>query len=45
MEYLGGGEIKWKEGDQPVLSLDQSRRIMRDAILGLEYRESSCLSF
>lgn len=40
MEYLGGGEIKWRNGkDEPTLTLAQTRRIMRDAILGLEYRE------
>lgn len=39
MEYLGGGEVKWRnEADQPILTLEQSRRIFRDAILGLEYR-------
>lgn len=39
MEYLGGGEIKWRnEHHQPVLQVDQCRRICRDVILGLEYR-------
>uniref|UniRef100_A0A0W0EUM7 Putative other/CAMKK/ELM protein kinase n=1 Tax=Moniliophthora roreri TaxID=221103 RepID=A0A0W0EUM7_MONRR len=38
MEHLGGGEIKYTNGEnQPILTVDQSRRIMRDAILGLEY--------
>ncbi|KAJ7592686.1 kinase-like protein [Mycena floridula] len=38
MEFLGGGEISWKDNDEkPILSVDQSRRIIRDAILGLEY--------
>ncbi|KAF8554445.1 kinase-like protein [Imleria badia] len=38
MEYLGGGEIKWRnEHHQPVLQVDQCRRICRDVILGLEY--------
>jgi SNF1-activating kinase 1 len=42
MEYLGGGELKWKNSrDEPVLTVDQSRRICRDVILGLEYRQSS----
>lgn len=41
MEYLGGGEIKWHDGNyHPVLTLSQSRRILRDTVLGLEYRES-----
>ncbi|KAF9446158.1 kinase-like protein [Macrolepiota fuliginosa MF-IS2] len=38
MEYLGGGEIKWRtDNEEPTLTLAQTRRIMRDAILGLEY--------
>ena len=43
MEYLGGGEIKWmtgKESPRPTLAVEQTRRIMRDAILGLEYLHS-----
>lgn len=44
MEYLGGGEVKWKnEQHQPILTVEQTRRIMRDAILGLEYRTPSPL--
>ncbi len=43
MEFLGGGEIKWRDSNSnPVLRVDQSRRICRDVILGLEYRPS-CL--
>jgi len=39
MEFLGGGEIKWRDSkSSPVLRVDQSRRICRDVILGLEYR-------
>ncbi|KAG6917716.1 hypothetical protein DXG01_001367 [Tephrocybe rancida] len=38
MEYLAGGEVKWtNEHHQPILSYDQTRRIIRDAVLGLEY--------
>ncbi|OBZ66315.1 Serine/threonine-protein kinase ssp1 [Grifola frondosa] len=38
MEYLGGGEIKWRTAnDEPVLRVEQTRRICRDVILGLEY--------
>ncbi|OAX42734.1 kinase-like protein [Rhizopogon vinicolor AM-OR11-026] len=39
MEYLSGGEIKWRNEQQnePVLQVDQCRRICRDVILGLEY--------
>ena len=39
MEFLGGGEIKRRDSkSNPVLRVDQSRRICRDVILGLEYR-------
>ncbi|RXW20703.1 hypothetical protein EST38_g5160 [Candolleomyces aberdarensis] len=38
MEYLGGGEVKWRnDHSEPVLSVAQTRRIIRDAVLGLEY--------
>ncbi|KAG5350246.1 hypothetical protein C0989_011950 [Termitomyces sp. Mn162] len=38
MEYLAGGEVKWTNAqNQPILSYDQTRRIIRDAVLGLEY--------
>ncbi|EIM91581.1 kinase-like protein [Stereum hirsutum FP-91666 SS1] len=38
MEFLGGGEIKWRDKDgNPLLRVDQSRRIIRDVVLGLEY--------
>jgi [calcium/calmodulin-dependent protein kinase] kinase len=38
MEYLGGGEVKWMNSDhEPIQTVDQSRRIIRDVILGLEY--------
>ncbi|KAF9070302.1 kinase-like domain-containing protein [Rhodocollybia butyracea] len=41
MEYLGGGEIQYTTnaggGPRPVLTVEQTRRIIRDAILGLEY--------
>ena len=41
MEYLGGGEVLWKGPHKnPLLTIDQTRRIMRDAVLGLEYRSS-----
>ena len=38
MEYLEGGEIKWRGQDRPILTLGQTRRIVRDVLLGLEYR-------
>ena len=42
MEYLAGGSIQWQsEWKEPLLSLPQTRRIMKDAILGLEYRKLS----
>ncbi|KAI0034763.1 kinase-like domain-containing protein, partial [Vararia minispora EC-137] len=38
MEYLAGGEVKWRdENKNPILTVDQIRRICRDVILGLEY--------
>ncbi|KAF5374043.1 hypothetical protein D9757_010051 [Collybiopsis confluens] len=40
MEYLGGGEIQYTNPTNPgtpVLTVEQTRRVMRDAILGLEY--------
>ena len=39
MEYLSGGEIKWRTpSEEPALRVDQTRRICRDVILGLQYR-------
>ncbi|KAF9465010.1 kinase-like domain-containing protein [Collybia nuda] len=38
MEFLAGGPIQWSNTQhQPVLSIQQTRRIIRDVILGLEY--------
>ncbi|KAJ4483313.1 other/CAMKK/ELM protein kinase [Lentinula aciculospora] len=39
LEYLAGGEIQWRNGseDSPILTVEQSRRIFRDATLGLQY--------
>lgn len=38
MEYLDGGEVNWRNSnDEPILKVEQSRRIIRDAVLGLEY--------
>ncbi|KAF9463947.1 kinase-like domain-containing protein [Collybia nuda] len=38
MEYLAGGEVKWRDDrNRPILSVEQTRRIIRDAVLGLEY--------
>lgn len=44
MEYMGGGEVKWNDGadvPRPILTIWQTRRIMRDVLLGLEYRQST----
>jgi SNF1-activating kinase 1 len=38
MEYLAGGPVQWcTPDDTPLLTLSQTRRIMRDVILGVEY--------
>jgi len=38
MEYCAGGPIQWAtESKEPILCLEQIRRIMRDVIVGLEY--------
>jgi serine/threonine protein kinase len=42
MEFCGGGEVKWRTSDyKPKLSLLQTRHILRDISLGLEYRASA----
>jgi len=39
MENLAGGPVEWTDNtNKPILTLSQIRRIMRDTILGLEYR-------
>lgn len=41
MEYLGGGPVQWcTTEDTPLLTLSQTRRIMRDVVLGIEYLHS-----
>ncbi|KAF8161179.1 other/CAMKK/ELM protein kinase [Crassisporium funariophilum] len=38
MEYLAGGPVEWCNADhRPILKLQQTRRILRDTILGMEY--------
>ncbi|KAF9421640.1 hypothetical protein BGZ76_003960 [Entomortierella beljakovae] len=38
LEYMEGGEVRWKDvDDKPILSLDDARAIFRDIVLGLEY--------
>jgi len=40
LEYCEKGEIKWKSGEGgPALTLSETRRIFRETLLGLEYRE------
>jgi hypothetical protein len=39
MEYCSGGPVQWAtENGEPTLRLEQTRRIMRDVVVGLEYR-------
>lgn len=41
LEYCDGGELKWKDRfGQPYLSLDETRKIFRDTLLGLAYCRS-----
>jgi len=41
MEYLEGGPVEWCSAEnRPLLSLAQTRRIIRDVILGLEFMHS-----
>ncbi|KAJ3865643.1 other/CAMKK/ELM protein kinase, partial [Lentinula novae-zelandiae] len=39
LEYLAGGEIQWRNETEnsPILTVEQSKRIFRDATLGLQY--------
>ncbi|KIY66873.1 kinase-like protein [Cylindrobasidium torrendii FP15055 ss-10] len=37
LEHLSGGPVQWEHNGRPALTLDQSRRVLRDVILGLEY--------
>lgn len=38
LEYCEGGEVKWKtDAGHPLLTVEQSRVIFRDIVLGLEY--------
>lgn len=42
LEYCAGGELQWKDKhSRPTLSLNETRRVFRDTLLGLEYRELS----
>ncbi|KAJ6620039.1 kinase-like domain-containing protein, partial [Mycena sp. CBHHK59/15] len=37
MEYMAGGELQWQENGKPCLTMDQTRRCVRDVVLGLQY--------
>lgn len=38
LEYLEKGEIKWRDkNNQPILTVDKIRPMIRDVVLGLEY--------
>ncbi|KAH7341912.1 kinase-like protein [Rhizoctonia solani] len=42
LEHMPGGELKWRSGppdvpDHPLLTVERSRRVFRDTLLGLEY--------
>jgi serine/threonine protein kinase len=38
LEYVERGEIKWRDkNNQPILTVDQVRPMIRDVVLGLEY--------
>lgn len=38
LEYMSGGEVRWKdERGFPTLTVSETRTIMRDVVLGLEY--------
>lgn len=41
MENLRGGKIQWQDETtkEPLLTVEQSRRIFRDCVVALEYRE------
>lgn len=44
MEYIAGGTVEWADADHlPLLTLSQTRRVVRDVILGLEFREASLI--
>ncbi|KAI7864198.1 kinase-like domain-containing protein [Spinellus fusiger] len=37
LEYMRGGEILWRNKDEPRLSVDRVRSIFRDVVSGLDY--------
>ena len=36
---MPGGQVEWTKNDEPLMTVDDSRRAFRDVVLGLEYRE------
>lgn len=40
LEYMPGGQIEWAVDNKPLMTVDESRRVFRDVVLGLEYRKS-----
>jgi len=39
LEYTESGEIEWRDDqEQPVMTVDEARRIFRDIVNGLDYR-------
>lgn len=37
---MPGGQVAWTMNDEPVMTVDETRRVFRDVVLGLEYRTS-----
>lgn len=35
---MPGGQIEWSRDDEPTMKVEQTRRVFRDVVLGLEYR-------
>ncbi|KAG6916675.1 hypothetical protein DXG01_005899 [Tephrocybe rancida] len=46
MEYLSGGPVQWKDDEEmPILLVAETRRVIRDVILGLEHRRRIAFGF
>ena len=44
LEYCEGGELRFKDSaSRPTLTLEETRNVFRDTLLGLEYRKSATL--
>jgi serine/threonine protein kinase len=40
LEYTESGEIEWRDSqDQPVMTVNEARKIFRDIVNGLDYRK------